>query len=160
MRTFHYLPPGTEEQRAFALQFMLTLVSIGIALFLAWKTPEPVLRGLCFGAVGALLYTLVRSAWNLELKARRAQVAEIGVAEDGLHWRDEKDHETFVAWIDISEVGISGGRLTIEWKGGKLIVGARELEEGMDLIRAVHNARERALGRFTPPTNFIPLDSL
>ena len=142
MRTFHYLPPGTEEQRAFALQFMLTVAGVGVAGFLAWRASESGLRVLCLAGIVALIYTLAKSAWEMEKRARRAQVAQIQVADDALILTDER------------------GVLTVTWNGGSFAVGARELENGMDLIRAVHAARERAQGRFAPPTNFIPLDSM
>jgi hypothetical protein len=160
MRTFHYLPPGTEEQRAFALQFMLTVAGVGVAGFLAWRATEAGLRVLCLAGIVALIYTLAKSAWEMEKRARRAQVAQIQVADDALILTDERSILTRIGWDEVSEIGVSGGRLTVTWNGGSFAVGARELENGMGLIRAVHAARERAQGRFAPPTNFIPLDSM
>jgi hypothetical protein len=161
VRTFHYLPPGPEEQRAFVSQLIGTLLCVVIVMVLSFRLTDPALRGVFWGGCTAGLWMLGRTAWALEKKARRAAVASVGVAEDGLHIIDDKAHEQIVPWAQVSEVGVNGGRLSVKWPEGSFAVGAREMEDGMDMIRAI--LQESGQGGdsqdgFRPPTNFIPLD--
>jgi hypothetical protein len=94
-------------------------------------------------------------------ETRRAAWLSVGVSEDGLHITDDKAHEQIVPWPQVTEVGVSGGRLSVTWLDGSFAVGAREMEDGMDMIRAI--LQESGQGGdsqdgFRPPTNFIPLD--
>ncbi len=83
--------------------------------------------------------------------------------EDGLYIIDDKAHEQVVPWTQVSEVGVSGGRLTVTWPNGSFAVGAREMKDGMDMIRAILQQSGQDAGSrdgFRPPTNFIPLDPM
>jgi hypothetical protein len=161
VRTFHYLPPGPEEQRAFVGQLVGTLLGVVIVVVLSFRLTDAALRGVFWGGCAASIWMLGRTAWALEKKARRAAVASVGVSEDGLHITDDKAHEQIVPWPQVTEVGVSGGRLSVTWLDGSFAVGAREMEDGMDMIRAI--LQESGQGGdsqdgFRPPTNFIPLD--
>jgi len=152
LKTFHYFPPAPEEQRAFFVQFLgslVALVFLGVLYYLKVRLNSGVLLGTALGVI----YLLARSAWTLEKKARRSAVAQIAVGDDGLHLTDENENAQIVAWNDLN-VDISGGRLSLSWPDGKLVVGARELENGMDLVRAV----SQHCAHPDKPTNFIPLE--
>jgi hypothetical protein len=160
--TFRYLPPAPEEARAFAYQFAGTLAGV-LLLGLAWARIEGV-RPMLLGTLLGLLYLLGRSAWALELKARRSQVAEIEVGEEGVRFREEKG-ETLWPWPEIEECEVRGGRLVLRSRRGEKMeersLSARELEEGMQLMGEVaarwKNSRGEGPRGFVPPTNFIPL---
>jgi hypothetical protein len=161
VRIFHYLPPGPEEQRAFVGQLVGTLLGVVIVVVLSFRLTDPALRGVFWGGGAASIWMLGRTAWGLEKKARRATVAEIGVAEDGLHIVDDRAHRQVVLWTQVSEVSVNGGRLSVTWPDGSLAVGAREMEDGMEMIRTIlqqsgHGGESQ--NGFKPPTNFIPLD--
>lgn len=157
MKTFHYFAPGAEEQRAFVMQFLSTLLGIGVAALLYSRAADAGLRAMLIGAGLALLWNLGRAAWALERKARRAQNAEIGVDKDGLHITGADGKSQFVSWEKMEEPQIKGGRLYVRWENGSLLVGAREIEDGMTLVRLVMNK-----GQDEPPkpTNFIPLQPM
>ena len=159
MRTFHYYAPGPEEQRGFVMQALGTALGLGLVTFMFWRVTDSGLRGTLVGAGIALVFRLINAAWRLEQKARRAQNAEIGVDEKGLHLTDEKGKSQTLMWEEIQDVGVKGGRLNVKWKGGSLAVGSREIEDGMTLVRLV-----MARGKDEPPprakTNFIPLEPL
>ena len=161
MRTFHYLPPGVEEQRAFVTQLLGTLLGLAIVVVASFRVLDATLRGALWGAGLALLWMLVRAAWALEKKARRAALSHIGVDDDGLHLVDENAREQKIAWSEISQADVSGGKLRVTWPDGVLEVGAREVQDGMEMVREVLQkcgaASEAATG-FKPPTSFIPLD--
>ncbi len=156
MKTFHYFPPAPEEQRGFIIQLagsLLGLIAIGV---LAWRTPDAGLRGVMIGAAMGVLYVLARSVWYLETKAQRAQNAEIGVDKNGLQITDASGKTQSVGWDEIEKTEVLGGRLKVNWPGGELKFGSREVENGMELIELI-----AAKGRSTPglqsPSNFIPL---
>ena len=157
--TFHYLPPAPEEQRAFVIQFLGTLaalVGIGV-LWFAWTDKRAVLVGAILGAI----YLLARSAWSLEIKARRAQNAEIVLDDENLIVtnRDGKT-QTFII-KDIEKCEVRGGRLVVICNGVRVLeVGARELTNGMTLIEELLRRWSKDDGVFRPPSNFIPLDSM
>jgi hypothetical protein len=109
------------------------------------------------GAGAALVFRLANSAWRLEKRARRAQYAEIGVDETGLHLTDDTGQTRALAWDEIQDIGVKGGRLNVKWNGGTFAVGSREIEDGMTLVRLVMQR-----GQDEPPrkSNFIPLEPL
>ncbi len=159
MRTFHYYAPGPEEQRGFAMQALGTALGLGIVSFMFWRTADSGLRGTLIGAGVALALRLINAAWRLEQRARRAQKAEIGVDENGLHLTDENGKAQTLTWDEIQDISTKGGRLNVKWKGGSLTVGSREIEDGMTLVRLVMQR-----GKDEPPprakSNFIPLEPL
>jgi hypothetical protein len=88
------------------------------------------------------------------------------VDENGMLYTDSKGVSQFVSWQQIEKLEVSGGRLQVSWqdansKNCALKFGARELENGMELIQLL-----AARGQSTPasdlaakPTsNFIPLE--
>lgn len=159
MKTFHYLPPGPEEQRGFALQFLGTLLGLALIAGLWLWTRDATLRSALIGAGLATVFKLAHSAWALEQKAQRSQNAEIGVDGEGLHLVDAKGQSQTVTWEAITECGVQGGRLAVQWnggQGGQLVVGAREIEDGMSLVREVMQQRQGDVVSPTP-SNFIPL---
>lgn len=160
MRTFRYFPPGADEQRAFVMLFLGTLLGlVAVGALLWFVVREESMRAALWGAGAALVWSLGRAAWRLEKKAQRAANAEIGVADDGLHLSDEKGRSVVVPYDDLT-FGVVGGRMALSWTGGKLEVGAREIEDGMDLMRVLSEKKNGPpRPGFTPPSNFIPLDS-
>jgi len=162
MQTFHYYPPGTEEQRTFLLQLLGTLLSLGVIAFLWVRSPDGGTRGMLLGAGAGVIWMLVRTVVSLETKAQRSQNAEFGIDDDGLHITDPRGVTQIVGWTEITKLETIGGRMTIEWDGGTVSVGARELEDGMTLVGEVMERYNVANGleekQFKPPTNFIPLD--
>ena len=158
MKTFRYYAPSHEEQRGFVMQILGTLLGVVVAGVVFFRADDGGLRALLVGAVLALGVQLARAAWELELKARRAQTATIGVDENGLHLTDIHGAARTLSWDEIGDIGVRGGRLNVAWPGGSLIVGSREIEDGMDLVRLVtHRGKDDE-----PPrkTNFIPLTPL
>ncbi len=160
MRTYRYFPPGADEQRAFVMLFLGTLLGLAAIGALLWfVVRDGGMKAALWGAGAALLWSLGRTAWRLEKKAQRSANAEIGVGDDGLHLSDEKGRGVVVPYDDLT-FGVAGGRMALSWPGGQLEVGAREIEDGMDLMRAIGDKKNgSASGGWTPPSNFIPLDS-
>jgi MFS family permease len=154
VKTFRYYAPGPEEQRSFVMQFLGTLLGLGAVAFFAWRSSDGGLRGMLLGAALALILRLILAARRLENRARRAQIAQIGVDESGLHLTDEKGGVQSLSWSEIQTLDVRGGRLFVAWEGGNFSVGAREIEDGMTLVRLVMNK-----GRDDKPRggNFIPL---
>ena len=157
MKTFHYYAPAPEEQRSFALQFLGTLLGLGVAAWLFFHSHDGGFRAVLIGAVLGLFWRLWGAAWQLEQKARRAQNAVIGVDKDALHLTDSAGKAQIVPWSEIQELAVKGGRLSVTWNGGSFAVGSREIEAGMTLVRLVMNK-----GQDEPPprtkSNFIPLE--
>jgi hypothetical protein len=140
-----------------------TLLGVVVVIVLSFRISDPALRGVFWGGGAASLWLLARTAWSLEKKARRAAVASVGVADNGLHLVDDKAHEKIVPWHQISEVGVNGGRLNVTWPDGSFSVGAREMQDGMEMIRAILQGSghgDASQDGFRPPTNFIPLDPM
>ena len=139
------------------MQFIGTLLGIGVAAFLYTRAADAGLRAMLIGAAVAVIFNLGHSAWALERKAKRAQNAAIGVDKTGLHLTDENAKTQFVSWEEMDEPTMKGGRLYVRWKHGSLLVGAREVEDGMTLVRLVMNK-----GQDEPPkrSNFIPLEPM
>jgi len=161
MRTFQYFPPGPEEQRAFVVQLFGTVLA-WIIIALLWKfwARDAAMIGVLVGAALGAFWMLARSAWTLEKKAQRSQNAEIGVDDAGLHITDDRGRTQSIAWSEISDLKVVGGRLTVTWPGGQFAVGARELEDGMTLMNQVMKYRGGDPERDSlppPPSNFIPL---
>lgn len=162
MQTFRYFPPGLEEQRSFLLQLLGTILGLAFIAFLWTRTADATTRAMLVGAGAAVVWMLARTVWSLETKAQRSQNAEFGIDDDGLHIINPAGATQVVAWADITHLEVIGGRLTVEWPEGQVSVGARELEDGMTLVREVMDRYNQATGQgdgaFKPPSNFIPLD--
>lgn len=158
MRTFHYLPPGPEEQRGFVMQLGGTLLGLVLIAGLWFGAHDVTVRGVLIGAGVAAVFQLGRSALALEKKAQRSQNAEIGVDAIGLHLTDATGNTQVVAWQEITECGVQGGRLVVSWMGGQLAVGAREVEDGMTLVQQVlQKWQGEDTAPHPTPSNFIPL---
>lgn len=155
MRTFHYFAPATDEQRAFVVQFLGAVLGLGVVVFFFWRSSDGGTRAMLCGAGLALIFQLGRAAWQLEKKARRAQNAAIGVDTKGLHLTGDDGQTRFIAWAEIQDLGVKGGRLSVTWPGGNFAVGSREIEDGMALVRLVMNKGQDETPR---RGNFIPLD--
>lgn len=137
------------------MQFLGTVLGLGVIAFVFWRTSDSSMRGLLIGAGLALIFRLAHAAWQLEKKARRAQNAAIGVDANGLHLTDAEAKTQTLTWSEIEDISVTGGRLQIKWAGNALIVGTREIEDGMTLVRLVMSQ-----GQDEPPrqSNFIPLN--
>ena len=156
MQTFRYFAPSHEEQRAFAIQFAGTIAALLVLAFIVWRVDNAMIRAVTIGAGLGTIWLLVRTAWQLELKARRAATKMIGVADDGLHLIDG-DNERVLNWPNW-EGEVRAGKLVLKQKEGveSFEFSARETEDGMKLIESI--ARHlRGEKEFQPPTNFIPL---
>jgi hypothetical protein len=104
---------------------------------------------------------VARAAWQLETKAARAEQGEIAVGDDGFSYTDRKGKTRTVRWPQITTTDVRAGRLHLAWQDEEkqnhtLSLGARELEDGVELIQLLV-----ARGQSTPPakvaSNFIPL---
>ena len=164
MQTFHYHPPAPEEQRGFVMQFLGTLLGLVLIAVLWWWTTEMVVRGVLIGAGLATILRLGQAAWQLEKKAQRSQNGEIGVDDDGLHITDSAGQTQLIKWQDITKCHVINSRLTVEWEKGQIAIGAREMQDGMTLVREVtsrwarHTKGEDVSDHQPPaPSNFIPL---
>jgi hypothetical protein len=159
MQTFRYLPPAAEEQRAFAVQFLGSLLGLALIAVVWLRTGDTGTRGLLLGAAAGVLWMLARAAWELEKKAQRSQHAAIGIDDEGLHITDANRRTQVIPWAEITEVGVAGGRMIVSWPGGSFEVGARELDNGMALVRAVTKKQSHGHDNTPlPPSNFIPLE--
>ena len=159
MPTFHYYPPSSSEQREFIMQLIGTVLGLLLLALICLFKHEPAVRATALGVAVGVIWLLAQTAWRLEKKAQRSQHAAIGYDEEGLRITDDRGHEQLVAWDAISEIGMSGGRLSIVWPGSSLKVGTREIENGMELVRGLMQHREgRSTNGSAPPSNFIPLD--
>lgn len=162
MPTFHYLPPGAEEQKTFALQFLGTLLCCVLLGALFWFSTDTRLKAVLFGAASGVLWLLMRAALQLEKKAQRAQNSEFEIDDDGVVITNARGQQHRVLWNEIQELNVVGGRLTMTWNDDELSVGARELENGMEFVREITRRYQQEGGEvgksWTPPTNFIPLD--
>ena len=134
MRTFHYLPPGVEEQRAFVLQFLGSLMGVAALVAMIFATREMALRGLLLGAIGATIWMLLRNAFSLENKARRAEHALLQIDDEAFTAVDAREYSQRILWRDVEKCQSRGGRLSLQWQGENgaqtLEVGAREIEDG------------------------------
>ena len=141
------------------MQFLSTLLGLGVAAWLYFPSHDAGFRAMLGGAVLALFWQLGRAAWLLEQKARRAQIAVIGVDAAGLHLTDSASKSQSISWDEIEEIGVKGGRLAVTWPNGSFAVGSREIEDGMTLVRLVMNRGQDE----KPPrakSNFIPLEPM
>jgi len=152
MREFHYLPPSPDDQRAFVMQLLGTVLGLILVAILIWKTPAFELRTVLAGAAAAILWMLGSAAWRLEKKARRSQLAKVGFDENQLFVVDRHGAESNIPWNEITACDVKGGRLSVQWKGGKLLVGARELENGMEFIQHVAKKVHGDKSTFIPLT--------
>lgn len=137
MREFHYFPPSQDDQRAFVMQLFGALLGLLVVAFLWWRASSFELRAVLIGAGVAILWLLGNAAWQLEKKARRSQLAKVGFDENRLFVVDWHGAESKIPWNEITGCDVKGGRLSVQWKSGKLLVGARELENGMEFIQHV-----------------------
>ncbi len=131
MRTFRYLPPGTEEQRAFVLQFLGSLLGVAALVAMIFATREMALRGILIGAIGATLWILLRVAFALENKARRAEHASLTIDAEAFTAVDAREYSQRIFWRDVGKCESRGGRLSLQWQGENgaqcFVVGAREI---------------------------------
>lgn len=160
-RSFRFFPPSIEEQRAFFVQLGGALLALLLIGGLFSRTEAAGLRGVLIGAAAGVLFLVARAAWQLETKAARAEHGEIAVRDDGFAYTDRKGEMRFIFWPQIVATDVRAGRLHLAWQDetkreNTLSLGARELENGMELIQLLV-----ARGQSTPPsgtpTNFIPL---
>lgn len=160
MQTFHYLPPGPEEQRGFVMQFVGTLAGLALIAALWWWAHDPAMKGVLLGAAVGTIFLLAKGAWQLELKAQRSQHAEVGVGDEGLSITDARGQTQSVKWQDVVDCRVVYSRLTIVWPGGQIAIGAREMQDGMVLVQEVTRQWiKHTRGEDEPPavSNFIPL---
>ena len=151
MREFHYFPPSQDDQRAFVMQLFGALLGLLAVAFLWWRASSFELRAVLIGTGAAILWMLGSAAWRLEKKARRSQLAKVGFDENQLFVTNWRGLQSEISWADITTCDLKGGKLLVEWDGGKLHVGARELEDGMEFVQ--HVARKVHGDKST----FIPL---
>lgn len=156
MPTFRYFPPSQEEQRGFIIQLIGTVISLALAATLAARATEAGLRGLMIGLGLGVLFLLARTMVQLELKANRAQNAEIGVDENGLQITNEQKKTHIVTWDEIESIEVINGKLAVKWRGGELKLSSREVENGMELIRLIATRGKKSDS--TKTSNFIPLE--
>ena len=152
---FRFLPPAPEEARAFAIQFVGSLLALlGLALAF-WRLES--MRPAVVGAALGLITIVARSAWALELRARRSQRGGIEVGDAGVRWSDGRREQTLL-WSEIEACEVRGGKLHLCGAGAEIEVSAREVEDGMKMIEEI-SARWKNGGKrgFVPPSNFIPL---
>ena len=167
MKTFHYLPPAPEEQKAFVAQLLGTIVAlamiVGSWFFLKEARMQAILAGVALGVI----YLLANIAWKLEVKAQRAQNAEIVLDENELRITDRSGHTQAIPIKDIEKCDVRGGRLIVFYQGNRVLeVGARELYDGMTLVQELlakwsgkdSSGSDSSQNGFKPPSNFIPLD--
>jgi len=152
MREFHYLPPSPDDQRAFVMQLLGTVLGLILVAILIWKTPAFELRTVLAGAGAAILWMLGSAAWRLEKKARRSQLANVGFDENQLFVTDWRGLQSEISWADITTCDLKGGKLLVEWENGKLHVGARELEDGMEFVQHVAKKVHGDKSTFIPLT--------
>jgi hypothetical protein len=152
MREFHYFPPSQDDQRAFIMQLLGTVLGLIVVAVLFWKTPTFELRAVLVGAGVAILWMLGSAAWRLEKKARRSQLAKVGFDENQLDVVDWHGAESNIFWNEITLCEVKGGKLLVEWNGGKLHVGARELEDGMEFVQHVAKKVHGDKSTFIPLT--------
>jgi hypothetical protein len=152
MREFHYFPPSQDDQRAFIMQLLGTVLGLIVVAVLFWKTPTFELRAVLAGAGVAILWMLGSAAWRLEKKARRSQLAKVGFDENQLDVVDWHGAESNIFWNEITLCEVKGGKLLVEWNGGKLHVGARELEDGMEFVQHVAKKVHGDKSTFIPLT--------
>lgn len=151
---------------------LLCLVMIGVLTF---QTRDSGLRGVLIGAGIGVVFLVARNAWQLEKKAARAQWSEIGIgkksdsdsndSKNGFHFTDSKNQTQFILWENIETREVRGGRLYLAWRDEKnkkneLQFGAREVENGMELIQLLASrgaSTPASDDGFEPPSNFIPL---
>lgn len=152
MREFRYFPPSQDDQRAFIMQLLGTVLGLIIVAILFWKTPTFELRAVLVGAGVAIVWMVGKAAWRLEKKARRSQVAKVGFDEKQLFVTDWHGLQSKIAWGKITACEVKGGKLLVEWKGGELHVGARELEDGMEFVQHVAKKIHGDKSTFIPLT--------
>jgi hypothetical protein len=160
MREFHYFPPNQDDQRAFMMQLLGALLGLVIVAILFWQTSAFELRAVLIGAGVAILWMLGNAAWQLEKKARRSQLAKVGFGETQLLVTDWHGLQSEISWENITSCEVKGGKLLVEWGGGKLHVGARELEDGMEFVQHVAKKVHGDKSTFIALTPHEPAHSL
>src|SRR4051812_38226584 len=116
MQNFRYIPPGPEEQREFLMQLLGTFLGGVLIAFLLQRPHTPTAGGVLWGAAVAMVWMLGRAMWRLEKKAQRSQNALIAIDEGGLHVTDSQGRVRDVAWTEIEDYNVVGGRMTLTWK--------------------------------------------
>lgn len=164
MRVFRYFPPSVEEQRAFLIQLIGTLLALVVIGVLALGSSEPGLRGVLAGIGVGVLFLLARTAWQLEKKAARAEHGEVRVDQSGFICTNFKGETQSVPWEKITTLQVVAGKLLLHWNDDsdrqrEMRLSTREIEDGLELIQLLATR-----GRSTPiasgtPSNFIPLQS-
>ncbi len=154
MRTFRYYPPTAQEQKDFAILFLGSVLAIALVIALGVLVHGDVPRAMAAGAGFAVLYLLIKAAFQLERKGQRAKVAQFGLAPEALHLTDPNGRITVVTWASITKADVVGGRLLLVWDGGQITIGSREIEDGMILTQEIM----KRLPQTQRPTNFIPLE--
>ncbi|MEO6906861.1 MAG: hypothetical protein ABI210_03130 [Abditibacteriaceae bacterium] len=137
MREFQYFSPSQDDQRAFIMQLLGAFLGLIVVAVLFWMTSAFELRAVLIGAGVAIVWMLGNAAWRLEKKARRSQLAGVGFDDDHLFVTDWHGLHSKILWGNVTSCEVKGGRLLVAWDGGKLHVGARELEDGMDFVQHV-----------------------
>lgn len=160
MREFNYFPPSQDDQRAFIMQLLGTLFGLIVVAALFWRASVFELRSVLVGAGLAILWILGRAAWRLEIKARQSQMSKVGFDEDYLFVTDWHGLQSRIPWADITTCDLKGGKLLVEWEGGKLHVGARELENGMEFVQHVAKKIHGDKSTFISLTPHEPVHSL
>lgn len=160
MHDFQYFPPTQDDQRAFIMQLLGTLLGLIVVAVLFWRTSAFELRAVLIGAGVAILWILGSAAWQLEKKARRSQLAKVGFDDNQLFVIDWHGVESDIPWNEITLCEVKDGKLLVEWNGGKLHVGARELEDGMDFVQHVAKKVHGDKSTFISLTPHEPVHSL
>lgn len=153
--TFRFHPPAPEEARAFAIQLAGSMLALLALAWVFWRAPS--LRPALLGAALGLITIVARSAWALELRARRSHLGGIEVDEQSVRLSDGR-REQALAWSQIEVCEVRGGKLHLSGAGIELDISAREVEDGVKLIEEIA-ARWKNGGKrgFVAPSNFIPL---
>lgn len=161
MKTFHYLPPAPEEQKAFVAQFLGTFVALSLVAAAWFFLHETRMRAILIGVGAGALYLLIQAAWKLEIKAQRSQNAEVVLDDNELRITNRKGQMQTIPIAEIESCETRGGRLVVVHKGNRALeVGARELFDGMKLVEelVLKWSGDKSKNGFQPPTNFIPLE--
>lgn len=158
MAVFHYYPPGPQEQRAFAIQFLGSLLAILVAVVLAVRSHNALPQAMLAGASAAILFRLGTSAWDLEKRAQRARQCSIELHGDRLEIVNPDGSRQVSAWTEITEIDVQGGRLRVKWPGGEFAVGAREVDNGMQLTQEILRRYQQSRPRPGGVPLFIPLE--
>jgi hypothetical protein len=155
---FHYYPPGPQEQRAFAIHFLGSVLAILVAGVLAFRSHDALPQAMLAGASAAILFRLGSAAWDLEKRAQRARQSSIELHADKLEIVQPDGTRQIAPWTEITEIDVQGGRLRVKWPGGEFAVGAREVDNGMQLTQEILRRYQQNRPRPGGVPLFIPLE--